>query len=243
MVVLTAETTTAVLVVVGSDNDDRGRDDDHNDNVRPSSSCSYHPSSSLAEPPARWALLWALLLLGAMGKGGRSTAARQGKDGLVHSSIQPTHHVGAGPIWVVCWALIPTQCACVGVINVTTMSPAVVPIFPMLVGSGRACGLLCAGTVAAKPGWLLWETPNTVATSGTAVVVASAIATVTAIVERVLLLSRGIDVGWGGCWPTAMQNCWMFVNWPCIVAVVVAWVFIDSCMKAYVVPKFVSDAL
>ena len=36
----------------GSDNDDRGRDGDHNDNVSPSSSCSYHPFFSLADPPS-----------------------------------------------------------------------------------------------------------------------------------------------------------------------------------------------
>ena len=41
------------------------------------------------------------------------------------------------------------------------------------------------------------ETPTTVATTTAVVVVASAIASVTAIVEHVLLLCRGIDVGWG----------------------------------------------
>jgi len=129
--------------------------------------------------------------------GGRSMAARQGKAGLVHSSDRSTHHVGVGRIWVVCWAPIPTRCARVGVINITTMSAVIVLIFPMLIWSGRARGLLCAGTVATKPGWLLWETPTTVATTSTAVVVASAIASIIAIVERVLLLCRGIDVGWG----------------------------------------------
>ena len=47
----------------------------------------------------------------------------------------------------------------------------------------------------------------------------------------------------GGCWPTAMQNCWMFVNWPCIAAMLVAWDFIDSCMAAYAAPKFAKDSL
>ena len=108
---------------------------------------------------------------------------------------QSSHDVGAGHIWVVCWAPISAQCARVGVIYVTTMSMAVVPILPMLVGSGRAHGVLCTGTVATKPGLLLWETTTTVATTGTTVVVASAIASVTAIVESVLLLCRGIDVG------------------------------------------------
>ena len=47
----------------------------------------------------------------------------------------------------------------------------------------------------------------------------------------------------GGCWPTAMQNCWMFDNWPCIAAMVVAWVFIDTYVVVYVALKFASDSL
>ena len=47
----------------------------------------------------------------------------------------------------------------------------------------------------------------------------------------------------GGCWPTAMRNCGMFVSWPCIAAMVVAWVFIASCVAAYAAPKFASDSL
>ncbi len=45
----------------------------------------------------------------------------------------------------------------------------------------------------------------------------------------------------GGCWLTAMQNCWMFASWPCIAAMVVAWLFIDSCVAAYAAPKFARD--
>ena len=77
----------------------------------------------------------------------------------------------------------------VGVIHITTMSMAAVPIFPMLVRSGRTRGLLCAGTVAAKPGGLLWEitTTTTAVTTGTAVAVAAAVASVAAIVECGLL--------------------------------------------------------
>ena len=41
--------------------------------------------------------------VGVAGRGGGSTAARRGKDGLVHSGDRSTHHVGAGHIWVVCW--------------------------------------------------------------------------------------------------------------------------------------------
>ena len=67
---------------------------------------------------------------------------------------QSAHDVGAGHIWVVCWALISAQCARVGVIYITTMSMAVVPIVPMLVGRGRAHRVLCTGTVATKPGLL-----------------------------------------------------------------------------------------
>ena len=57
--------------------------------------------------------------------------------------------------------------------------------------------MLRAGTVATKPGWLLWETTTTttVVTTGTAVVGAAAVASVVVIVECVLLLCRGIDVG------------------------------------------------
>ena len=42
----------------------------------------------------------------------------------------------------------------------------------------------------------------------------------------------------GGCWPTAIQNCWMFASWPCIAARLEAWLFIDSREAAYVAPKF-----
>ena len=35
----------------GSDNDVHGQDGNHDDDVCPSSSCCYHPFSSLADPP------------------------------------------------------------------------------------------------------------------------------------------------------------------------------------------------
>jgi len=49
--------------------------------------------------------------------------------------------------------------------------------------------LLHAGTIAAKPGGLLWEitSTTTVATTGSAVAVAAAVASVAAIVECGLL--------------------------------------------------------
>ena len=47
----------------------------------------------------------------------------------------------------------------------------------------------------------------------------------------------------GGCWLTAMQNCWMLASWLCIAAMVFAWLFIDSCVAAYVGPKCASDLL
>ena len=50
------------------------------------------------------------------------------------------------------------------------------------------CGLLRAGTVAAKPGGLLWEIITTIVTDGTAIAVAAAVASVAAIVECGLLL-------------------------------------------------------
>ena len=97
-----------------------------------------------------------------------------------------------------CWAPLTTRCAWVGVLHVTTMSMEVVPIFPTLVGSGGACGLLGTGTVTTIPGWLLWETnTTTIATAGTAVAVAASISSVASIVECVLLLCRGVDVGQG----------------------------------------------
>ena len=45
----------------------------------------------------------------------------------------------------------------------------------------------------------MWETTTTttVVTAGTAVALAAAVASVAAIVECVLLLCRGVDVGWG----------------------------------------------
>jgi hypothetical protein len=97
----------------------------------------------------------------------------------VHSSDRSAHHVGSGRVWIVCWAMISVRHARVGVINVSTMSMAVVPILPMLVGSGRALGLLRTSTAATKPGWFLWEATTTVATAGITVYMASAIASVT----------------------------------------------------------------
>jgi len=47
---------------------------------------------------------------------------------------------------------------------------------------------LCAGTVAAKPGGLLWENTTTIVTAGNAITVAAAVASVAAIVECGLLL-------------------------------------------------------
>ncbi len=53
-------------------------------------------------------------------------------------------------------------------------------------------GLLCDSSTAAKTGWLLWEVATAIAASGT-----PAIASAERIVGRVLLLSVGVDVGWG----------------------------------------------
>ena len=108
----------------------------------------------------------------------------------MHSGDQSDHDFCTSRICVVCSALIPAQCAFVGVIHITIMSMAVVPIFPMLVRSGRMRGLLRAGTVAAKPGGLLWETTTTttVVTACTTVALGAAVASVAAIVECGLLL-------------------------------------------------------
>ena len=176
------------------------------------------------------------------GNGGGSTVARQGKDGLVHSSNRSAHHVGADHIWVLCWAPIPARCACVGVINVTTMSAAVVPILPTLVGSGRVRGLLCAGTVATKPGWLLWETPPPLPPPAPLLLWSTPLRLSHRLLN-VCCCCAGATMLGGGCWLTAMQNYGMFVNWPCIAAMVVSWVFIDSCVAAYAAPKFTSNSL
>ncbi len=76
------------------------------------------------------------------------------------------------------------------------MVVAVVPIFPTLVGSGRKTLLLRAGSIAAKPGWLVWEAATAVAAAGT-IVVPTPIASAMAIVRHVLLLCGGVDGGWG----------------------------------------------
>jgi hypothetical protein len=76
------------------------------------------------------------------------------------------------------------------------MGVAVVPTFPTLVGSGKKTWLLCAGSVAAKPGWLLWEAATAIAAAVTSVM-STAIASATAIVGHVLLLCGGTAGGWG----------------------------------------------
>jgi len=48
--------------------------------------------------------------------------------------------------------------------------------------------LLRTGTIAAKPGGLLWEITTTIVTDGIAVAMAAAVASVAAIVECGLLL-------------------------------------------------------
>ncbi len=93
-------------------------------------------------------------------------------------------------------AAIATRCACVGIVNVASMGVVVVPIFPTLVGSGRKTWLLHTSSVAAKPGWLMWEAATAVAAAGTSVV-PTAIASAAVIVGHVLLLCGGVDGGWG----------------------------------------------
>jgi hypothetical protein len=77
----------------------------------------------------------------------------------------------------------------VSVINITTMGVTVILILPTLVGSGRTKGLLLASARITKThGRLLWDT--------TAAVLTATIVFV-AVVERALLLSRGVDAAWG----------------------------------------------
>ena len=122
---------------------------------------------------------------------GRSTAARRGKDGLVHSGNRSAHDVGPRRVRVVCGSSIPARHACVGVVDVATMGAAVIPILPTLVGCGRARRVLRAGTVAAKPGWLLWEASCTICTAR------ATVAPVATAIVVLLLLWRGVDVGRG----------------------------------------------
>jgi hypothetical protein len=120
----------------------------------------------------------------------------------------------------------------VGVLHVTTMSMEVVPNFPTLVGSGRTCGLLGAGTVITIPGCLLWETnTTTIATAGTAVAVAASVVSVALIVECVLLQCRHLDVGRGllaDSHAELLDVCQLALH----AAMVVAWDLIDSCVAA-----------
>jgi hypothetical protein len=128
--------------------------------------------------------------------GGWLAATCQWQDGLVHSSCQAAHDVGTACVGIVGPAAIATCCACVGVVHVASMGVAVVSIFPTLVGSGRKTWLLRTGSVAAKPGWLLWEAATAVATAIT-FIMPTAIASAMAIVEHVLLLCGGVAGGWG----------------------------------------------
>ncbi len=112
----------------------------------------------------------------------------------MHSGCQAAHDVGTACIGIVGWAAIATCCACVGIVHIAAMGVAVVPIFPMLIGRGRKTWLLCAGSVAAKPGWLLWEAATAVAAAITSIM-PTTIASAMAIVGHVLLLCGGIDGG------------------------------------------------
>jgi hypothetical protein len=133
---------------------------------------------------------------GGKGGGGWLAATCQRQDGLVHSGCLAAHDVGTACVGIVGQAVIATRCACVSIVHVAAMGVAVVPIFLMLVGSGRKTWLLRAGSVAAKPGWLLWEVATAVAAAITSIV-PTAIMSAMAIVGHVLLLCGGIDGGWG----------------------------------------------
>ena len=99
--------------------------------------------------------------------------------------------------------------ACVGIFNIITVHKTVVSILITLQGSGITWGLRCTRPTKTIPGRLLVASTIT-ATASTSI-------SSPAVVGRVLVLCRGVDVAWG-CWLTAMQNCWMFASWPCIAA-------------------------
>ena len=63
------------------------------------------------------------------------------------------------------------------------MGAAVIPILPTRVG------LLCTGTIAAKPGWLLWEASGTIFTTR------ATVAPVATAIFVLLLLWRGVYGG------------------------------------------------
>jgi hypothetical protein len=109
----------------------------------------------------------------------------------VHSGDRSAHDVGPRRVLVVCGSSIPARYACVGVVDVATMGAAVIPILSTLVGRGRVCRLLHAGTVATKPGWLLWEASCTICTAR------ATIAPVATAIVVLLLLWRGVDGGRG----------------------------------------------
>ena len=108
-----------------------------------------------------------LLLLRVMGGGLRSTASRQGQDGLVHPCHRPTHHVGAGRVPVVHQSEFSTRFARVGIVDVTPVQETVVPIFVLLEGGGRTL-LLCACSTKTIPGWLLVAAAVSAAASASA---------------------------------------------------------------------------
>ena len=108
----------------------------------------------------------------------------------MHSGDRSAHDVGPRRIRVVCGSSISARHARVGVVDVATMGAAVIPVLPTLVGRGRARRLLRAGTVATKPGWLLWEASCTCTARAT-------VAPVTTAIVVLLLLWWGVDGGRG----------------------------------------------
>ncbi len=114
----------------------------------------------------------------------------------MHSGCRAAHDVDTACVGIVGWAAIVTHCACVGAVHVAATGVAVIPISPTVVGSGRKTWLLRAGSIAAKPGWLLWEATTAVATTVTSVM-PTTIASATAIVGHVLLLCGVVAGGLG----------------------------------------------
>jgi hypothetical protein len=112
----------------------------------------------------------------------------------VHPHRSAAHHVGPCSVWVVNGALSIARCACVGILNVTAMRVAVVPILPPLVGRGGTHKPTGTALLALVQGWLL----RVAATIAIEAATASASVVVPAVVVTTLLLLGGVVdiVGW-----------------------------------------------
>ncbi len=90
--------------------------------------------------------------------------------------------------------------------------------------------LLCACSAEIIPGWLLAAVAVSASTSASA--------SSSAVVGRALVLRGGVVVAWGLVYRAWGLLADRHVSWPCIVARLVAWLLVVSCVAAYAAPKF-----